>query len=309
MGILDGKVALVTGAGRGIGREHALMMASEGAKVVVNDLGGDTSGAGADATPAQEVVAEIEAMGGEAVVNGGNVAKFDEAEAMIQQGVDTFGDINIVVNNAGILRDRMLFSMSEDDWDAVIAVHLKGTYAPSHHAAKYWRERAKAGEDVYGRIINTASPSGIYGNVGQTNYGAAKAGIASFSVIAAQELVTYGVTVNCLAPTAWSRMTADLMGGDAAPDGLAEKISPRWIAVITTWLASPEAQNVTGRVFDIRGDQLGIAEGWHLGPVATQTDDPGDLGPVVTELMSKARLNANMGGVDHEGPGFPRQNI
>ena len=309
MGILDGKVALVTGAGRGIGREHALMMASEGAKVVVNDLGGDTSGAGADTTPAQEVVAEIEAMGGEAVVNGGNVASFDEAGAMIQQAVDTFGDINIVVNNAGILRDRMLFSMSEDDWDAVIAVHLKGTYAPSHHAAKYWREKAKAGEDVYGRIINTASPSGIYGNVGQTNYGAAKAGIASFSVIAARELVKYGVTVNCLAPTAWSRMTADLMGGDAAPEGLAEKISPRWIAVITTWLASPEAQNVTGRVFDIRGDQLGIAEGWHLGPVATQTDDPGDLGPVVAELMSKARLNANMGGVDHEGPGFPGRSI
>lgn len=309
MGILDGKVALVTGAGRGIGREHALMMASEGAKVVVNDLGGDTSGAGADATPAQEVVAEIEAMGGEAVVNGGNVATFAEAAAMIQQAVDTYGDINIVVNNAGILRDRMLFSMSEEDWDAVIAVHLKGTYAPSHHAAKYWREKAKAGEDVYGRIINTASPSGIYGNIGQTNYGAAKAGIASFSVIAAQELVKYGVTVNCLAPTAWSRMTADLMGGDAAPEGLADKISPRWIAVITTWLASPEAQNVTGRVFDIRGDQLGIAEGWHLGPVATQTDDPGDLGPVVAELMGQARLNANMGGVDHEGLGFPSQSI
>ncbi|MDG1876791.1 MAG: SDR family NAD(P)-dependent oxidoreductase [Acidimicrobiales bacterium] len=309
MGILDGKVALVTGAGRGIGREHALMMASEGAKVVVNDLGGDTSGAGADATPAQEVVAEIEAMGGDAVVNGGNVATFDEAEAMIQQAVNTYGDINIVVNNAGILRDRMLFSMSEEDWDAVIAVHLKGTYAPSHHAAKYWREKAKAGEDVYGRIINTASPSGIYGNIGQTNYGAAKAGIASFSVIAAQELVKYGVTVNCLAPTAWSRMTADLMGGDAAPEGLADKISPRWIAVITTWLASPEAQNVTGRVFDIRGDQLGIAEGWHLGPVATQTDDPGDLGPVIAELMGKARLNANMGGVDHEGLGFPSQSI
>ncbi len=309
MGILDGKVALVTGAGRGIGREHALMMASEGAKVVVNDLGGDASGQGVDATPAQEVVAEIAAMGGEAIVNGGNVAKFDEAGSMIQQAIDTYGDINIVVNNAGILRDRMLFSMSEDDWDAVIAVHLKGTYAPSHHAAKYWREKAKAGEDVYGRIINTASPSGIYGNIGQTNYGAAKAGIASFSVIAAQELVKYGVTVNCLAPTAWSRMTADLMGGDAAPEGLADKISPRWIAVITTWLASPEAQNVTGRVFDIRGDQLGIAEGWHLGPVATQTDDPGDLGPVVAELMGKARLNANMGGVDHEGLGFPSQSI
>lgn len=309
MGILDGKVALVTGAGRGIGREHALMMASEGAKVVVNDLGGDAAGSGADATPAQDVVAEIEAMGGEAVVNGGNVAVFDEAGAMVQQAIDTFGDINIIVNNAGILRDRMLFSMSEDDWDAVIAVHLKGTFAPSNHAAKYWREKAKAGEDVYGRIINTASPSGIYGNVGQTNYGAAKAGIASFSVIAAQELVKYGVTVNCLAPTAWSRMTADLMGGDAAPEGLADKISPRWIAVVTTWLASPEAQNVTGRVFDIRGDQLGIAEGWHLGPVATQTDDPGDLGPVVAELMGKARLNANMGGVDHEGLGFPSQSI
>ena len=309
MGILDGKVALVTGAGRGIGREHALMMASEGAKVVVNDLGGDAAGGGADATPAQEVVAEIEAMGGEAVVNGGNVAKFDEAGAMIEQAVDTFGDINIVVNNAGILRDRMLFSMSEDDWDAVIAVHLKGTFGPSNHAAKYWREQAKAGNDVYGRIINTASPSGIYGNVGQTNYGAAKAGIAAFSIIAAQELVKYGVTVNCLAPTAWSRMTADLMGGDAAPEGLQEQISPRWIAVITTWLASPEAQNVTGRCFDIRGDQLGIAEGWHLGPVATQTDDPGDMGPVVAELMSKARLNASMAGKDHEGPGFPSHSI
>ena len=309
MGILDGKVALVTGAGRGIGREHALMMASEGAKVVVNDLGGDAAGGGADATPAQEVVAEIESMGGEAVVNGGNVAKFDEAGAMIQQAIETFGDINIVVNNAGILRDRMLFSMSEDDWDAVIAVHLKGTFGPSNHAAKYWREQAKAGNDVYGRIVNTASPSGIYGNVGQTNYGAAKAGIAAFSIIAAQELVKYGVTVNCLAPTAWSRMTADLMGGDAAPEGLQEQISPRWIAVITTWLASPEAQNVTGRCFDIRGDQLGIAEGWHLGPVATQTDDPGDMGPVVAELMSKARLNASMAGTDHEGPGFPSQSI
>ncbi|NCG37640.1 MAG: SDR family NAD(P)-dependent oxidoreductase [Actinobacteria bacterium] len=309
MGILDGKVALVTGAGRGIGREHALMMASEGARVVVNDLGGDAAGGGGDTTPAQETVADIEAMGGEAVVNGGNVAKFDEAGAMVQQAIDTYGDINIVVNNAGILRDRMLFSMSEDDWDAVIGVHLKGTFGPSQHAATYWREKAKAGEDVYGRIINTASPSGIYGNVGQTNYGAAKAGIAAFSIIAAQELVQYGVTVNCLAPTAWSRMTAPLMGGDDAPDDLKEQISPRWIAVITAWLASPEAANVTGRCFDIRGDQLGIAEGWHLGPVATQTDDPGDMGPVVAELMSKARLNASMSGRDHEGHGFPSQSI
>ena len=307
--LLEGKVALITGAGRGIGREHAILMAEQGAKVVVNDLGGDESGAGADATPAQEVVAEIEGMGGEAVVNGGNVAKFDEAKAMIDQAVDTFGDINIVVNNAGILRDRMLFSLSEDDWDSVIAVHLKGTFGPAHHAAVHWRAQAKAGADVYGRIVNTASPSGIYGNVGQTNYGAAKAGIAAFTIIAAQELAKYGVTVNCLAPTAWSRLTAPLMGGGDAPDEIKEKISPRWIAVTATWLASAEAANVTGRVFDIRGETLGIAEGWHLGPTATQPFDPAELGPVMSELMGKARLNASMDGTDHEGPGFPSQTI
>ena len=307
--LLDGKVALVTGAGRGIGREHALMLASCGAKVVVNDLGGDAAGTGADITPAQEVADGIAEMGGEAVVNGGNVASFDEAKAMVDQAIDAFGDIHIVVNNAGILRDRMVFSMSEDDWDAVIAVHLKGTFGPSHHAAAHWRNKAKSGEDTYGRIINTSSPSGIYGNVGQTNYGAAKAGIAAFTVIAAQELVKYGVTVNCLAPTAWSRLTAPLMGGDGATDEFKEQISPRWIAVTTAWLASPEAANVTGRVFDIRGETLGIAEGWHLGPTAVQPDDPAELGPVVAELMAKARLNASMDGKDHEGPGFPSHAI
>ena len=303
--LLDGKVALVTGAGRGIGREHALMLASCGAKVVVNDLGGDSAGTGADLTPAQDVAAAIAEMGGEAVVNGGNVASLDEAKAMIDQAIDAFGDIHIVVNNAGILRDRMVFSMSESDWDAVIAVHLKGTFGPSHHAAAHWRNKAKSGEDTYGRIINTSSPSGIYGNVGQTNYGAAKAGIAAFTVIAAQELVKYGVTVNCLAPTAWSRLTAPLMGGDEASEEFKERISPRWIAVTTAWLASPEAANVTGRVFDIRGNTLGIAEGWHLGPTATQPDDPSQLGPVVADLMAKARPNANMDGKDHQGPGFP----
>ena len=307
--LLDGKVALVTGAGRGIGREHALMLASCGAKVVVNDLGGDMAGAGADLTPAQDVAAAIAEMGGEAVVNGGNVARFDEAKDMVDQAIDAFGDIHIVVNNAGILRDRMVFSMSEDDWDAVIAVHLKGTFGPSHHAASHWRNQAKSGEDAYGRIINTSSPSGIYGNVGQTNYGAAKAGIAAFTVIAAQELVKYGVTVNCLAPTAWSRLTAPLMGGDAASEEFKEQISPRWIAVVTAWLASPEAANVTGRVFDIRGETLGIAEGWHLGPTATQPDDPSQLGPVVAELMAKARPNANMDGKDHQGSGFPGPTI
>lgn len=306
--LLDGKVALITGAGRGIGRDHAIMMAQHGAKVVVNDLGGDEFGGPGSLTPAQEVVSEIEATGGQAVVNGGNVAKFDDAKAMIDQAIETYGDINIVVNNAGILRDRMVFSMSEDDWDTVLGVHLKGTFGPSHYAAMHWRAQVKAGGEAYGRIINTSSPSGIYGNVGQSNYGAAKAGIAAFSVIVAQELVKYGVTVNCLAPTAVSRLTLPLMGGaENLSESAMEAMSPRWVAVLTTWLASPEAANVTGRVFDVRGSQLGIAEGWHLGPTAVQPDDPTKLGPIVAELMSKARLNANMDGIDHEGPGFPSQ--
>ncbi len=307
--LLEGKVALVTGAGRGIGREHALLLAEHGAKVVVNDLGGDEFGSGADLTPAAEVVETITSAGGEAVVNGGSVANLDDAAAMVQQAIDTFGDIHIVINNAGILRDRMMFSMSEDDWDTVLAVHLKGTFGPSHHAANHWRNKAKAGEETYGRIINTSSPSGIYGNVGQTNYGAAKAGIAAFTVIAAQELVRYGVTVNCLAPSAWSRLTAPLMGGDEASEEFKESISPRWIAVAAAWLASPEAANVTGRIFDIRGEQLGIAEGWHLGPVEVQPDNPAELGPVMAKLMASARLNADMSGRDREGPGFPSQSI
>ena len=307
--LLEGKVALVTGAGRGIGREHALMLAEHGAKVVVNDLGGDEFGGGADMTPAAEVVEAITSAGGEAVVNGGSVASFEDARAMVHQAIDTFGDINIVVNNAGILRDRMVFSMTEDDWDTVMAVHLKGTFGPSHHAAVYWRNKAKSGEETYGRIINTASSSGIYGNVGQTNYGAAKAGIAAFTVIAARELVRYGVTVNCLAPTAWSRLTAPLLGGDEAPEEFKDSVDPRWIAVVTAWLASPEAANVTGRVFDVRGEKLGIAEGWHLGPVEVQPDNPADLGPVVAKLMAQARLNAGMDGKDHEGLGFPSHSI
>ena len=307
--IVEGRVAIVPGAGRGIGREHALMLASNGAKVVVNDLGGDAAGAGADTTPAQSVVDEILAMGGEAVVNGGNVADFDSAGEMVQQALDTFGSCDILINNAGILRDRMVFSMSEGDWDAVINVHLKGTFAPTHHAAAYWREKVKAGGEAFGRIVNTASPSGIYGNVGQSNYGAAKAGIAAFTVITAMELVKYGVTVNCLAPGAYTRMTKDLPGFAGMDEETQERMGPRWIAVATAWLCSEAAQNVTGRVFDIMGQRIGIAEQWHLGPTAMQTDDPADMTDVIAGLMAEAQLNPAMDGNPTEGLGRPGHSI
>lgn len=307
--LCEGRVAIVTGAGRGIGREHALMLAEQGAKVVVNDLGGSEDGVGADAGPANEVVDAIRAMGGEAVVNGSDVSDFEDAKAMVDQAIETFGGLDILINNAGILRDRMVFSMSESDWDGVIQVHLKGTFAPTHHAAGYWRERAKAGETNDARVINTASPSGIYGNIGQTNYGAAKAGIAAFSVIAAMELVKYGITVNCIAPAAITRLTENIGMGAGLDDAAREAMGPRWIANIVTWLASPESANVTGRVFDVAGENLAIAEGWHKGPMATQPDDPAALGPVVADLMSKARLNADMSGNDAEGPGMPTHSI
>lgn len=303
--LVEGRVAVVTGAGRGIGREHALMLASHGAKVVVNDLGGATDGTGTDLSPAEEVVEEIKGMGGEAIVNGANVADFDEAKAMIQQAVETFGGLDILINNAGILRDRMVFSMSESDWDGVINVHLKGTFAPTHHAAVYWRERAKAGETNDARVINTSSPSGIYGNIGQSNYGAAKAGIAAFTVITAMELHKYGVTCNALAPAAYTRMTADLPGFSQMDDEAKEKMGPRWIANVATWLASPEAAGVTGRVFDVAGSRVGISEGWVLGPSGQQGDDAESVGAVVNEIMGQARLNSNMFGQPEGGPGRP----
>ena len=308
--LCEGRVAVITGAGRGIGREYALMLAHHGAKVVVNDLGADPDGRGGDAGPAGEVVEEIRAMGGEAVVNGADVSDFDAARDMIHQAIDTFGTLDILINNAGILRDRMVFSMSEADWDAVVQVHLKGTFAPVHHAAAWWREQTKAGQSFQARIINTASPSGIFGNVGQTNYGAAKAGIAAFTVISAMELVRYGVTVNCIAPSALTRLTAPLMGGDDISEEFQETMSPTWIAPIVTWLCSPEAANVTGRVWVVGNGRLGIAEGWALGPnVPLESQDPTTLHPVVTDLMAKAQLNADMSGEPAAGPGRPSHEI
>lgn len=297
--MLQGRVAIVTGAGRGIGREHALMFASEGAAVVVNDLGGAPDGSGSDRGPAESVVAEIEAAGGAAVVNGADVSDFEQAAAMVDEALAAFGRLDILVNNAGILRDRMVFSMDEADWDAVIGVHLKGHFCPTRHAAAHWRSRAKAGDDVDARIINTTSPSGLYGNVGQTNYGAAKAGIAAFTQICALELARVGVTANCLAPAAVTRLVTPLMGGeDQVPGEVRESLSPRWVAMVATWLASPAARRVTGRVFDVRGSAIAVAEGWHKGPEGVNPGDPMGAGEVIESLLTRARPNADMSGVD-----------
>ncbi len=298
MGICDDRVAIVTGAGRGIGREHALLLAAQGAKVVVNDLGGSMDGTGSDVGPAQQVVDEIAAEGGQAVANTDDISDWAGAEKLIGAAVEAFGKLDVLVNNAGILRDRMLVNMTEAEWDAVIKVHLKGTFAPSHFAADHWRERSKAGDALDARIVNTSSPSGIYGNVGQTNYGAAKAGIASFTIIAAKELARYGVTVNAIAPAALTRMTEDLAMGQL-DDQAKEQMSPKHIAPIVCWLASPRSAGVTGRVFDVTGRLISVSEGWHRGPsIDNPDDDPEILGHAVADLVAQARPNADMFGYD-----------
>ncbi|MBV9832887.1 MAG: SDR family NAD(P)-dependent oxidoreductase [Alphaproteobacteria bacterium] len=294
--LCEGRVALVTGAARGVGREHALLLAKHGAKVVVNDLGGERDGKGADLTPAQQVVAEIKAMGGEAVVNGDDVSDWAGAKRMVDQAISTFGKLDVVLSNAGILRDRMLTNMTEEEWDGVIKVHLKGTFAPARHACSYWRDKFKeTGQPVNGRLITTTSVSGIYGNVGQTNYGAAKAGIAAFTVIAAREMRRYGVTSNSISPSAYTRMTADLR--QYSPEDL-ERRDPKWVAPIAVWLASEESGDVTGRVFQAGSGQIAVAEGWHKGPMIPQVADPTTLGPIVKDMVAKARKNAGMDGMD-----------
>ena len=214
MGLFDGKVAIVTGSGRGIGREEALLLASEGAAVVVNDLGGARTGEGSDSTPAQEVVDEIKAAGGQAVANGDDCSSWSGAEGMVNQAIETFGSLDILVNNAGILRDKMSFNMTEEEWDAVVKVHLKGHFAPARFAGAYWRQKSKdSGQSVNAKIVNTASESGLYGNAGQANYASAKAGIAALTIVLSRELERFGVRVNCIAPVAMTRLTEDMMGG------------------------------------------------------------------------------------------------
>jgi NAD(P)-dependent dehydrogenase (short-subunit alcohol dehydrogenase family) len=282
-GLLAGRVAIVTGAGRGIGRAHALELAAHGAAVVVNDFGVSLSGEGTGETPADGVVAEIAGAGGRAVANTADVADFEQAAALVQQAIDTFGGLDILVNNAGFVRDRMLVNTSEEEWDAVIRVHLKGHFAPLRHAGAYWRSEAKAGRQRAARVINTSSGAGLQGSVGQATYSAAKAGIAGLTLVAAQELARYGVTVNAIAPVARTRMTEGAF--DTSQMALPEDNAP-----IVAWLASEEAGDVTGRVIEIDGSRITVQNGWAHGP----SRDHGsrwaapDVGPALRELLAEA---------------------
>ena len=289
-GICDGRVVIITGAGRGIGRGHALEFASQGARVVVNDLGGGVDGSGNAAGPAEDVVAEIRAMGGEAVANTDDIADASGARNLIQTAIDHFGRLDVLVNNAGTLRDRALANMTEDEWDAVMRVHLKGTYAPSHVAAQYWRDLAKAGEKVDGRIISTSSGSGLFGNPGQANYAAAKAGIVGFTLVAAKELSRYGVTCNAIAPAARTRMTEPLGLGVDRDKDLYHWTDPENIAPLVVWLGSAESAGITGRVFEVMGGRIGVVEGFRRGPFVQQDNrwDPAQLGAVVPDLVARA---------------------
>ena len=282
-GLLEGRVAIVTGAGRGIGRAHALELASHGAAVVVNDYGVSLAGEDSGDSPADEVVAAIEAAGGRAVANGADVADFAEAEAMVRQAIDTFGGLDVLVNNAGFVRDRMLVNTSEEEWDAVIRVHLKGHFAPLRHAGAYWRAEGKEGRQRAARVINTSSGAGLQGSVGQATYSAAKAGIAGLTLVAAQEMGRYGVTVNAIAPVARTRMTEGAF--DTSAMALPEDNSP-----LVAWLASEESGDVTGRVFEIDGSVITVENGWSHGPsrdagrrwVATE------VGAAVRDILAEA---------------------
>ncbi|MEZ5234585.1 MAG: SDR family oxidoreductase [Acidimicrobiales bacterium] len=276
MGALEGRVAIITGAGRGIGREHALLYAAEGAKVVVNDLGGNADGTGGDLTPAQQVAEEIKAMGGEAVVNGDNVASWEGAQNLINQAVETFGDLHVLVNNAGILRDRVLVNMTEAEWDAVVEVHLKGHFAPTRWAAAYWREQSKAGKTVNASVIHTSSTSGLFSNPGQTNYGAAKSGIATFSQICAKELSRYGVRSNAIAPAARTRLTLATPGlGDviAAPEDAAkfDMWDPANISPLVAYLGTADCP-FSGATFYVQGGMVKIFRSWEMGDGVEQDD-------------------------------------
>ncbi|MFW2386749.1 MAG: SDR family oxidoreductase [Polyangiales bacterium] len=291
-GICEGRVVIVTGAGRGIGREHALELARQGAKVVVNDLGVSNSGEGGGKGPADEVVQEIRDMGGEAVANGADVADWGQTEAMIRQAVDEFGRLDAVVNNAGFVRDRMFVSCSEEEWDAVIRVHLKGHFCVSRHAAAYWRAQVKAGEEVDARIINTSSGAGVLGSVGQSSYSSAKAGIATLTLVQAAELGRYGITANAICPIARTRMTEGAFGDTMkAPEEGFDENDPANVSPFVAWLVSSQSREVSGRVWEVFGGTVTVFDGYRR----EQTMDIGkrwdaaELGPAVKDLLSKAQ--------------------
>ncbi len=289
--LCQGRVVIVTGAGRGIGRGHALEFARQGAKVVVNDLGAEADGRGSSLGPAGEVVEEIVAAGGEAVTNGDDVADWEGAGRLVQTALHRFGQLDVVVNNAGFLRDRMFVSATEDEWDAVLRVHLKGHFCVSRHACEHWRSQSKAGEPVDARIINTSSGAGLQGSVGQSAYSAAKGGIASLTLVQAAELGRYGVTSNAIAPAARTRMTEAIFSDMAAPeDESFDENAPENVAPLVVWLGSPESRDVTGRVFEVKGGMIGISDGWRNGPSIDRGArwEPDEIGPAVAELLAKA---------------------
>jgi NAD(P)-dependent dehydrogenase (short-subunit alcohol dehydrogenase family) len=295
VGICDGRVVIVTGAGGGLGRAHALAFAGEGARVVVNDIGTSREGEGSSAAPAQRVVDEIRALGGEAVANTDDVADWDGAHRLVRTAVDSFGGLDALVNNAGFLRDRMLVGMSVEEWDAVIRVHLRGHFCTLRHAAAYWRDEAKAGRPRDARIVNTSSGAGLMGSVGQGNYAAAKAGIVGLTLNAAAELGRYGVAANAIAPAARTRMTEvampDMM---RAPESGFDAMAPENVSPLVVWLGSGESADVTGRVFEVEGGVVSVADGWQHGPRVDKGErwQPAEIGPIVRELLGRAAAPA-----------------
>jgi NAD(P)-dependent dehydrogenase (short-subunit alcohol dehydrogenase family) len=286
------RVAIVTGAGRGFGRCHALEIARQGMAVVVNDLGVEVNGEIQAGTPAQEVVEEIRSAGGQALANGDDVSSTEGANRLIQAALDEYGRLDVLVNNAGVLRDRMLVNLSDEDWDTVIRVHLRGTFCPTRQAALHWRSESKAGHPVNARVINTSSAAGLFGNVGQANYTTAKMGILGFTIETAVELGRYGVTVNAIAPGGRTRMTAQLFNDmmETVPDGTFDAMAPENVAPLVAWLAGPDSAHVTSRVFEVYGGTIGLATGWTRGPHFTQdhrfTAD--EVGPTVRDLIRAA---------------------
>jgi NAD(P)-dependent dehydrogenase (short-subunit alcohol dehydrogenase family) len=290
--ICEGRVVIVTGAGRGIGRGHALEFARQGAKVVVNDLGTEADGEGRSEGPAGEVVESIRAMGGEAIANGEDVADWEGAGRLVQAALDTWGRLDVVVNNAGFLRDRMFASGSVEEWDAVIRVHLRGHFCTARHAATYWRGESKAGNPVDARIINTSSGAGLQGSVGQSTYSAAKAGIAALTLVQAAEMGRYGVTANAIAPAARTRMTEAIFAETMKKpeDGSFDEMAPENVAPLVVWLGSPESREVTGRVFEVEAGRISVADGWRKGPEVDKGSrwEPDEIGAAVKDLLAKA---------------------